>query len=192
MSPLIATLFIICLFMVSFLAYSTDKSEIYFEGKQDSIPAPKYAEFLIKIVSYLTPVLAIASLHYNLIFQFSPGSFFQAAGCIVSMIGMTIFLNAKSTLGRHYSPCFNSYIPEGVVKSGIYSLIRHPIYTGNLIIIFGVFLLSGSWLVFMLLTILYALYSRITEIEENALSNKHRDYIEYLKTTGRFFPAIFR
>jgi protein-S-isoprenylcysteine O-methyltransferase Ste14 len=104
--------------------------------------------------------------------------------------GYFVFASGKSTLAKEYSPCFDSYIPKTVIREGVYKYIRHPIYTGNLISFFGLFISNGSlWNLLNLFVLIY-FYIDTTHQEEKALSNKFKDYSEYCKSTGKFFPKL--
>ncbi len=75
-----------------------------------------------------------------------------------------------------------------LITSGLFSYMRHPIYSGILITTFFYALYSNSGyrlIIFVLLTILF--YFK-TEYEERALLKKFPDYESYRASTGRFFP----
>ena len=74
--------------------------------------------------------------------------------------------------------------------SGLYSLVRHPIYSGLLITGFGLTLRGGSlWhiAIFAGLVVLLSLKSRW---EERMLVAVHPEYARYAARVGRFVPGI--
>ena len=113
------------------------------------------------------------------------------AGLGVSTVGLAVLALGKRSLGAQYSPCVDSYVPNAVVRHGIYAYIRHPIYTGNLTLQFGLFLATGSaWM--LANTLLLAAYYLPTVLrEEAALVESFPEYDEYRKRTARFIPCVF-
>jgi len=76
--------------------------------------------------------------------------------------------------------------------TGIYSIVRHPLYLGNFLIYLGPFIYIGnlySILIFILFFIIY--YERIMLAEEAFLINKFGDkYIKWSSVTPAFIPKI--
>ena len=109
-------------------------------------------------------------------------------GASVSIIGAVIFSAAKLNLGKQYSHCSNMYLPKDIVTNGVYKYIRHPIYTANLLIVFGLFITTGSLLVFAVGFGMTVYYQRSANIEEKYLEITFENYKIYKKSTGRFLP----
>ena len=107
----------------------------------------------------------------------------------LAILGMGVFVTAKIHLGEHYSHCFDSYVPKGIVTVGIYKFIRHPIYSGNLVMLFGLSVASGSFVVFLNFLITSYFYFKSAVLEEKALERKFPDYVRYKENTGRYFPT---
>ena len=59
---------------------------------------------------------------------------------MISVIATVLFLSAKVTLGRNYSPCYDSYLPQDIIRTGLYNYVRHPIYLSNILLLIGVFI----------------------------------------------------
>ncbi len=81
---------------------------------------------------------------------------------------------------------------SGLVTSGLYGVIRHPIYTGLLTGGVGLVALGASvWhlAVWVALAVLLAVKSRW---EERMLAAEHPDYAAYASRTGRFLPRVRR
>jgi len=86
---------------------------------------------------------------------------------------------------------FDAYMPFELVRSGIYSYIRHPIYTFNLCVSFGLALSSGIILVAIAASIGFAFVLRSTFLEEEYLSIEYEEYTAYRAKTWRFIPFVF-
>ncbi len=109
-------------------------------------------------------------------------------GAWISVAGIVLFIGAKTTLGQHYSHCSQMYMPKDIVMDGIYGHIRHPIYTANLIIIFGLFVTTGDVFVLSLWCTMLGYYHRSARIEEGDLRHAFPSYQRYMERTGRFLP----
>ena len=82
---------------------------------------------------------------------------------------------------------------QKVIDTGIYSMVRHPMYTGFIFFITGVNVWLGTYLsLFLSLTFLaIALRSRI-KIEEKTLLDDLEGYEDYCKKVkARLIPYLF-
>ena len=81
---------------------------------------------------------------------------------------------------------------QHVVDTGVYALIRHPIYAGNLLLFGGVAIWLGSWAALAGAgVLLVATVGRIL-IEEAHLRANVSGYLEYAKRVrSRLIPFVF-
>lgn len=78
-----------------------------------------------------------------------------------------------------------------LLKEGIFSWIRHPLYTSALLLYLGFIILSMSLLSAGFWLIIICFYYYISKYEERILSQYFGDeYIEYKKQVGMWFPKI--
>ncbi|NVB81361.1 MAG: isoprenylcysteine carboxylmethyltransferase family protein [Kofleriaceae bacterium] len=85
-------------------------------------------------------------------------------------------------------------VAEGqtVVSSGPYSIVRHPMYSGGLLIIAGAPLALGSWVALIFVVPLVALIVSRLLNEERFLSDHLGGYREYLdRTPYRLVPHVW-
>ena len=78
---------------------------------------------------------------------------------------------------------------QSVVERGIYRYIRHPIYTGDLVLLGGLQLALNSWLV-LAVAPLAAVVIRRTLAEEALLDQRLAGYRAYCARTKRFIPFV--
>lgn len=76
--------------------------------------------------------------------------------------------------------------------TGLYSIVRNPLYLGNFIVIFGVVLAIKVWWFIIIVALMYWLYiERIIAVEEAYLSAKFgKDYDNWVRTTPCFVPRF--
>lgn len=77
-----------------------------------------------------------------------------------------------------------------LVESGVYSLVRHPLYSAQLFAAAGwaVFTLSFSHLLVTLAA--YLFFSHKASKEEAWLTVKHPEYRDYARRVGKFVPGV--
>jgi protein-S-isoprenylcysteine O-methyltransferase Ste14 len=112
------------------------------------------------------------------------------SGIALMILGGAIMLVAFLNLGSALTPTPVPVAGAGLRTSGLYSRIRHPIYTGLLTLAVGVVLRSpGPWPVFWLLVLAVILTTK-SVWEERMLSAAYPDYERYRSGTGRFLPRL--
>lgn len=78
-----------------------------------------------------------------------------------------------------------------VIDQGVFSRMRHPIYTGALLFYLALCLLSFSTASFGLFLIIVLFYIFISRYEERLLEQKFGSaYLKYKKKTGMLFPRL--
>ena len=78
-----------------------------------------------------------------------------------------------------------------VVKTGIYKYIRHPQYTGFMLITFGMILEWATLPTIIMWPFIVLLYYRLAKREEKDMIKEFgEEYIMYMKKTKRFIPFI--
>ena len=78
-----------------------------------------------------------------------------------------------------------------LITSGLYKHIRHPIYTGVLLVAFGITILHGHIIILIASILLVGLLTYKSLYEEDLLHAQYPQYGEYMQSTGRFLPKIF-
>ena len=119
-------------------------------------------------------------------------------GClIVSLIGLfiriyTVGYTPSNTSGRNK----RIQVADSLNTTGIYSVVRHPLYLGNFLMWLGVCLLTGNlWFTLVFCLIYWIYYERIMFAEEQFLRRKFGNvYKQWADVTPAFFPnfKLFR
>lgn len=80
-----------------------------------------------------------------------------------------------------------------LIKTGIFSYTRHPLYLGVLILYLGFIILSFSLISIIGFIIVFIIYDRIATFEEYELEKEFKkEYIEYKKQVPKWIPLIIK
>lgn len=111
-------------------------------------------------------------------------------GTVFIAIGLVLLFAGFRGLGKslNANPVPNQ---DGVlVTTGIYSVVRHPIYLGLLVITFGLVVSSGVLAQFVPWVTLVILLTYKMRWEEVLLSAKYKGYAEYLAKVPAILPGL--
>jgi protein-S-isoprenylcysteine O-methyltransferase Ste14 len=114
------------------------------------------------------------------------------AGIALILIGVALRWWAIFTLGRYFTLDVAVRSTQTVVQSGPYRFVRHPSYTGILLILLGIALALANWvsLVVILVGGVCGLLYRV-RVEERALTEAlGQPYVDYMRHAKRFIPFI--
>jgi protein-S-isoprenylcysteine O-methyltransferase Ste14 len=110
----------------------------------------------------------------------------------VSFLGFIVRAHAvghapKGTSGRNTGRQF----ADSVNTTGIYSVVRHPLYVGNYFMGLGVAVFTGLWWMALIYTLVFWIYyERIMFAEEAFLRDKFGEpYFEWASRTPAFIPS---
>ncbi len=143
--------------------------------------------YIFPILIYLYVLLRIDSLN---IYDFM--------SIMLDFIGVFLVVKAKSDLGKQHTWAGFRLNKTKLISKGIYSYIRHPLYTGIFLFIFGgifIILGHGSKILIILslissaIIISFLLYAagKETEILEKEFG---KEFLNYKRRVGAFFPKI--
>jgi protein-S-isoprenylcysteine O-methyltransferase Ste14 len=175
------------------LLYANDSKGGYRGGKTSRIPALPGFEFFYGLVKVGTPVVVLLSfVAHPLLLKFEISEGWRIFGAVLAVLGHALAIASKKTLADSYSPCYDSFVPTRVAKTGPYKLIRHPIYLSNFGVLLGFLFATGSYWFLLFFVGLVVYYTTSAKFEERHLLALTPGYKEYYQSTGRFFPKLFR
>ena len=158
-------------------------------------------DFLFKNRSYLPLIILVIGLsvfihseYQNKIIDNRIPELFNYIWLSISLFGLyirvvTVAHTPKNTSGRNTK---EGQIAEQLNTTGIYSIVRHPLYLGNFFMWLGVAMLTNNTWFVIAFILLYALYyERIMYAEESFLIQKFGDtYLDWAKNTPVFIPSF--
>jgi protein-S-isoprenylcysteine O-methyltransferase Ste14 len=117
----------------------------------------------------------------------------KAAGLALLIAGIAVRATAIVTLGRSFSTNVAIRTTQTLRTTGLYAWVRHPSYSGMLLIFLGIGLYERNWVSVAIITIfpIAALLYRI-HVEEAALAEAFgAHYLDYKQRTRRLVPGIY-
>jgi protein-S-isoprenylcysteine O-methyltransferase Ste14 len=83
-----------------------------------------------------------------------------------------------------------AYDHDRLVTSGPYSLVRHPLYSGWIVMIFpGIALLAGSWPLLLTPLVGYTMFKLLIHREDEYLKQRYgRSYLDYRALVNELIP----
>jgi len=125
--------------------------------------------------------------------MFGSAHWLRTASVVVFAVGLAIRWTAIVTLGRAFSVNVAIHATQTVHKTGLFRWVRHPSYTGLMLVFVAIGLHTRNWIGLAVLTIPTgaALLYRI-HVEEQALRGAFgEEYVEYSRATKRLLPGIY-
>jgi protein-S-isoprenylcysteine O-methyltransferase Ste14 len=120
-----------------------------------------------------------------------PGLYYPAAifGLALLLLGTTVNILGRFALGRNWGNHVIIYEDHQLVISGIYRIVRHPLYAGLIWMFTGAALVFQNWaaLLATIFIFLPGMFYRGKQ-EEKALVAQFSNYESYRNHTGMFFP----
>ena len=110
---------------------------------------------------------------------------------VCGLIAMVFFLAGSMKLGTNLTPLPHPKTDGNLVTTGIYRIVRHPLYSG---VIFGA-IAYGCWqwsLTHAIGSVVFLLFFDFkARKEESWLKNKFSDYHSYQLQVKKFIPWIY-
>jgi len=102
---------------------------------------------------------------------------------------MTVGFTPKGTSGRNTDA---GQVAETLNQTGIYSVVRHPLYLGNFLMWLGLFMFIGVWWFVLICALAYWIYyERIMYAEEEFLRRSYSaNYEAWASRTPAFLPRL--
>ncbi len=143
------------------------------------------AMMILPLVSIVTPVLSFADYPLHVV------PWLLGTVCLIA--GLWVFYRSHADLGTNWSVSLELREGHKLVTSGVYEHIRHPMYTGILLIAVAQALLLPNWLAgpSCLAAFLLMLTFRLGP-EERMMRDRFGDaYVSYARRTRRLVPGIW-
>ena len=111
-----------------------------------------------------------------------------ALAAMLAGAGAVVMAMSALGLGRSLTPTPVPVESGVLVTTGMYRWVRHPIYSGLLLVVGGVVLRSASWWTVVVGVVTVVFFNIKARWEEARLAEQYPDYPRYAASVGRFLP----
>ena len=114
------------------------------------------------------------------------------SGCLLALAGSALVLRSRAELGRAWSFVPKADEGTGLVTTGPYRLVRHPIYLGLALLAMGEAIAFGSWpALIIVLSGMIPTFAWRASAEEKLLSRTFGErYAVYRQQTKMIIPYL--
>ena len=116
----------------------------------------------------------------------------RLVGAAVSILGVALSIWSIVTLGRHYDLVLEVHAGHQLIRSGPFSWVRHPVYTGLALHFLGTCLATGNALLLIgtLLVTFPAFYARARAEERLLREQFGSEYDRYMEEVPMLVPGL--
>jgi protein-S-isoprenylcysteine O-methyltransferase Ste14 len=161
--------------------------------RPEAVRAGWRGEVAFRIVVVVGIILATLLSHAVPAAKIHPAGVAAWVGLVFFLCGIALRQWSFRTLGRYFTYFVQTSADQPVIATGPYRLVRHPSYTGLLLIFVALGLFIGNWAALAAVTVAAtaALVFRV-RVEERALLDTLGDaYRDYAATRERLIPFIW-
>jgi protein-S-isoprenylcysteine O-methyltransferase Ste14 len=115
----------------------------------------------------------------------------MACGAVFLMVALGVGFVGTIALGRNLTPFPKPSAHTQLVQSGIYGLMRHPLYTAVFCAAVGWSLVWQCWLALAVSLVLGVFFDAKARREERWLRQQFPEYASYERRVRRFIPRIY-
>ena len=113
------------------------------------------------------------------------------AGMMAIAAGAILFVRGLADLGGSLTPFPHPRTDATLVESGVYGLVRHPIYGGLILGSLGWSLVQASFAALIATASIAVFFVLKSSLEESWLLQRFEGYAAYRTRTRRFIPWIY-
>jgi len=115
----------------------------------------------------------------------------RIAGIVLMVAGGGFFLTALARLGKNLTPLPYPKVDGQLVQSGVYGLVRHPIYCGGIVLALGWALTVRGPATVGYAVLLLLFFDVKSRREERWLVTKFPAYAAYQKRVRKLIPYVY-
>jgi protein-S-isoprenylcysteine O-methyltransferase Ste14 len=146
---------------------------------------------IINVVAFYLMFSGNAPRAFLRMHLFSPNWLTDATGIAITFAGIALAVWARVYLGGNWSSSVTLKVGHQLVRSGPYRLVRHPIYTGMTLAMFGTGIARAQVRGAMAVVLVYIGFKIKSKIEERVMIDTFGDeYEDYRRSTGAILPGI--
>jgi len=109
------------------------------------------------------------------------------------LLGLLLLVFAGVIGKKGHDMVFKENKEQGIINNGVFAIVRHPIYSSEIMVYAGLLILSFSMISFFIFIIGAVFLYYISKYEEKILFERFgREYAEYIRKTPMFIPCLYK
>ncbi len=151
----------------------------------------KQGNWLFRYRSFLPVALLVAGYIHFIYYKTNPSDWLIALALFTGFVGLairvyTVGFAAEGTSGRNTA----GQVADSINTTGIYSIVRNPLYLGNFFMWLAVAILTiDIYFILIFCLVFWLYYERIIYAEEGFLTRKYGErYLTWAAATPAFIP----
>jgi protein-S-isoprenylcysteine O-methyltransferase Ste14 len=121
----------------------------------------------------------------------APNGFLLWCGYGIFILGTVIALIAAVNLGKNLTPLPRPKENAELIESGLYRLVRHPIYFGVIVLSIGWGVIQQSALVWLYVVVIAIFFDIKSRKEERWLVERFSAYADYQGRVRKLIPWVY-
>ena len=113
------------------------------------------------------------------------------AGVPIALTGAALLVAGSQRLGHNLTPMPKPKEGSEVVEGGVYGIVRHPIYSGILLILFGGALATGRLARLGVALGAAGFFDAKARLEEVWLAERYPNYPAYQRRARKLIPGLY-
>ena len=161
--------------------------------RQEATRRDRGSQVVLRVCAIPGALLLVSSPRIASVADIRPPVVAPIVGIVILAAGESLRVWAKSTLGRYFTYSVQTSAGQPVITTGPYRWVRHPSYTGTLLIVVGIGVGWGNWVGLGALTVMafIGVIYRI-HVEESALLDDLGDrYRSFAAHRKRLVPGVW-
>lgn len=112
-------------------------------------------------------------------------------GTAMIAAGAAANIGGRLSLGKNWSNQIKIYREQTFVRTGVYAVVRHPLYASIILMFYGACLVYRNIIALLAVMVVFVPFMRYrARQEEKILTERFPEYEDYRKRTGLFFPKL--
>jgi protein-S-isoprenylcysteine O-methyltransferase Ste14 len=112
-------------------------------------------------------------------------------GTALVALGLGVAVWARRHLGRNWSSNVVVKEDHALIRTGPYSWVRHPIYTGLILAFFGMAIFTGEWRGLLASICVFLSFLIKSRAEEAQMEKTFPEYEQYRRQTAALVPLLY-
>jgi protein-S-isoprenylcysteine O-methyltransferase Ste14 len=164
-------------------------------GNAKSTAKREYGSVYIRLFGTLILILTIIifrTFHLGSLGLVVISGFVGLIGSVLAVCGLIVAILARRALGSNWSPNIELKEHHTLTTTGIYGVVRHPIYLGMFLMAVGSLIVFESIPVLLIILSVFSVFIfRIKREEKLMMETFPKDYPEYKKKVKALIPFVW-